>query len=209
MTSSGHFDGVLGGGQVFQRRPDRLEQSDLVVEPTPRPVSARQVEQIAGDIVGYDQAGSQRLGEVAGLAQGPLAGIDEDAGAGDDLIIGFPHLRREAADEIDMDAFRQPLASDQRFAGQGGAGHDIGAAHRPFQVGGGGDLQAAPVKHAGQPVGFGDIAPPDQYFLDRPDGGVRQDQVGGEGTRPHHQQPAGIAPRQIPMPPEPKPRPCV
>ena len=66
---------------------------------------------------------------------------DVDARLLDRVVVGLAHLRREAADQIDMGALFQPLALHQRLRGQRRAGHDIRVAHRGFEVVGDLDLE--------------------------------------------------------------------
>src|SRR5262249_46677813 len=89
----------LRRGQILKRTAERFEQRDLIMEAAAGAVAARQLEEIAGDIEGRDYAGGERLRDVAGLLLGGLTEIDEDAGAGHGVVIGFAHLRRTRTDE--------------------------------------------------------------------------------------------------------------
>src|SRR4051812_26358648 len=55
------------GGEVFECGADRFEQRDLVCGASAFAGAACEAEQIAGDAVRCEQAGFQRLDDVAGL----------------------------------------------------------------------------------------------------------------------------------------------
>ena len=80
--------------------------------------AAREIEEIAQHGVLADHAGLQRLQDVAGLAEGAGASVDEDAGAAHHLVVGLAHAGPVGADAIDVRAGRQPGAADQRLGGE-------------------------------------------------------------------------------------------
>ena len=84
----------------------------------------------------------KRLQDVAGLAEGAGAGVDEDAGAAHHLVVGLAHAGPVGADAIDVRAGREPGAADQRLGGERGGGDDVGPAHGRLQVVGDGDREA-------------------------------------------------------------------
>ena len=77
-------------------------------------VAARQLEEIAGDVASWSTPARERLDDVAGLGRARSARVDEDPRAADRVVVRLAHLGREAADQIEMDAERQPMAGDQR-----------------------------------------------------------------------------------------------
>src|SRR6185312_10861587 len=81
-----------GGGEVFERSADRFEQRDLVRALSSATGAANKTGQVAGDTVGRQRAGLQRLDDVAGLVQGRL-GINKDAGAADGVVVALAHVR--------------------------------------------------------------------------------------------------------------------
>src|SRR5579885_1195807 len=93
---------LLRGGQVLGPGAHGCEQGDLVVVAAAGAAAARQVEEVARDVVLAEHAGADRLHDVAGLGERALASVDEDAGALHHLVVGLAHLRRAAADEIDV-----------------------------------------------------------------------------------------------------------
>src|SRR4051794_23247410 len=104
----GAFEGELRRGEVLERGADRFEDGDLVVVAPPAARAARQLEEVAGDVVLGDDPGAQRLDDVARLLDRPGAGVDEDAAALHRLVVRLAHLRGKAADQVEMDAERQP-----------------------------------------------------------------------------------------------------
>src|ERR1700731_4613981 len=78
--------------EVLDRRADRFEQGDLVVIAPAGAAAARQVEQVAGDVVVAQHTRFERLDDVAGLREGAGARIDEDARPADAVIIRFAHV---------------------------------------------------------------------------------------------------------------------
>src|SRR3546814_9567881 len=56
---------------------------------------------VAGDVTRRDHAGTQRLDDVARLIERTLAGVDEDPGRQDRVVVGLAHLGREGADQIE------------------------------------------------------------------------------------------------------------
>ena len=90
------------------------------------------IEQVAADIALPDDSTPDRIDDIAGLLARSRAGIDVNARARHRLIIGLAHVRREAADEINVGSGFQPRATYQRFSRKRRAGDDIGRAHRAF-----------------------------------------------------------------------------
>ena len=114
----------------------------------PRDGAAREIEEIAEHGLLADHAGGQRLQDVAGLAEGAGAGVDEDAGAAHHLVVGLAHVGPVGADAIDVRAGREPGAADQRLGGERGRGDDVGLAHGGLQVVGDADLEAGRAANA-------------------------------------------------------------
>src|SRR6185503_6911452 len=110
------------GGEVLDGGADRFEEGDLVGRAAPGDGAARQIEEIAQHGVLADHAGLQRLQDVAGLAEGAGARVDEDAGAARRLVVGLAHAGPVGADTVDMRAGREPGAADQRLGGERGGG---------------------------------------------------------------------------------------
>src|SRR6185437_10839344 len=118
------FQRQPGAGEILDRRADRFEQRDLVMIAPPGPAAARKIEKVAGDVVFGEHAGAHRLDDIAGFAERAGPRIDEDAGAPDAVVVHLAHLRPEAADEVEMDAERQPVSLDQRALAQSSAADD-------------------------------------------------------------------------------------
>src|SRR5437868_10035527 len=74
-----------GGGEILERRADRLEQCDLLRRGAALNLASAQIEQVALNVGGTDDTAPDRIGEVAALLEGDPR-IDEDAGAPQDLV---------------------------------------------------------------------------------------------------------------------------
>src|SRR5690348_1109718 len=171
------FQPLLRRRQVLQRMADRLEKRDLVVKAASGAGTAGQVEEIAGDVVGVERAGADRLHQVAGLDQRRFARVDEDAGAMQGFVVGLAQRRRGAADQIEMDAERQPVAFKDRLGLGGDAADDMRAINCALQIVGGRNLERSPRQSVRQPLGLFRVAIPDQDVADRPHARVRGKQV--------------------------------
>src|SRR6266511_4460646 len=90
--------------QILDRRAHRLEQRDLRRRRAAFRLAAAEVGEVAADVGLLDHAALDRLDDVAGLLGRARTGVDIDARAFDRLVVRLAHLRREAADEIDMGA---------------------------------------------------------------------------------------------------------
>src|ERR1700752_4071954 len=108
----------LRRSQILDRRADRLEHRDLIVIPPSGARAARQIEEIAGNIVLTQHAGFKRLDDIARLFERALARVNEDAGSPDAIVVGLTHVRTEAANEVQMDAERQPISLNKRSLAQ-------------------------------------------------------------------------------------------
>ena len=96
--------------------------------PAHRPCSSR------ADALARQGARSDREQDVAGLRHRTLERVDEHLAAAHHRVVALAHLRREAADQVDMGARPQPGAPHQRLAAQRGAGDDVGAAHGRLEI---------------------------------------------------------------------------
>ena len=119
-----------GGRQILERAADRLEHRALVGRAAPRPLAPRTAGQCALDRLQRHRAGGDGVEQVAGLGR-RLVGVDVDAGAGEAGVIGLAHRRREAADQVQVAARRQPVPAHQRLGRQRRAADDVGAPRRP------------------------------------------------------------------------------
>ncbi len=91
-------------------RPSPVLEERDVFRPSPqRQAVAAQVEEIALDPFAVDDSAPQGTGKVARLVDGELAAVDEEPCPANRLVVAFPHLRREASDEIEMGARLEPL----------------------------------------------------------------------------------------------------
>src|SRR6185437_9012768 len=132
------LDSIIEAGlrtrEILERMADRFEERNLIVKAPAGALAARKLEEIAGNVVRRDHARRHGRGNVARLAHRGLARIDEDARAPHRLVIGFAHLRRASADEVDVDARLQPFAFEDRLMRGGGAADDLRAMHGARQI---------------------------------------------------------------------------
>src|ERR1700731_564456 len=96
-----------------------FEKRDLLLALPARTLAAGELKAV-GDLGFGNQAARQWLRDVAGMVGGGKAGIDENAGTTNGIVIGFAHVVAIAADEVEMLARPQPTALDQRLGRHGG-----------------------------------------------------------------------------------------
>ncbi len=111
-------------------------------------------------------------------------------------VIGLAHLRREAADQVEVAARAQPGALNQRRGGERGAAHDVGLCRGGSQIAGDAGLQ--PVRPPGidQRRRPGRRARPDLDLLDRQHGAIGLRKQCRHAAGADHQQAPRIGPRQ-------------
>ena len=164
--------------------------------PRPAALSPAQAEQVAGDPLLRQNAGLDGPDEVAALLERAL-GIDVDARAAHRVVVGLAHVGPEAADEVEMLPRPEPRASDQRIDRQRRAADDVGARHRSLEVRRHLGAEARAVQPSGQPFGQPRIDVPDRDILDGAHCAEGIGQVVRDASRAHHQQAAGILPREV------------
>ena len=66
------------------------------------------------------------VGDLSAVGQRALASVAPEAAAPEGVWIGFAHIRRVAADQVEMCAGFQPLTMNKRFDRIGGARYHVG-----------------------------------------------------------------------------------
>src|SRR3546814_16334767 len=105
----------LRGGEVLDRGAHRLEDGDLVVVAPSAALAARQLQEVAGNVLGSEHPRLHGLHDVAALLGRPGAGIDEHTGAAPRCIVALAHVRAEGPHAIPMLPSLHPLAAEQGF----------------------------------------------------------------------------------------------
>jgi len=117
LAAGGVFIGEHCAGEVFERRPDGLEERDRRCAATAFRLTAYEFGQLSPYVALADDARIERLHEIAAFAECPGARIDEDFGPADRFVVGFPHRRLEGPDEIEVSAGFEPRTPDEGFIG--------------------------------------------------------------------------------------------
>ncbi len=187
----------MRGGKIFERGADRFEQGDLVRAAAARLLAARQFVQIGDDGIGAQDAGGQRLNDVAGFLGRAGAGVDIDAGAADRFVVGLAHGRRKAADQIDMHARFQQRPLDQRLGRDGRRGDDVGLAKRRIEVARRRCVETILAQRGGGLLGIFLRAVPDTDIADRTNRRMRLGEERAKRPCPDDQQLRSIVAREI------------
>src|SRR5579885_3190117 len=101
---------VLGGGQVLDRDPQRLEDRDVLGRDPPRDPQEEKVPQVAQEVVLPERPLLQGDEEVARLLHHRLLEVAEEAGAGDRRGVELARGRGAGADRVDVGARGEPVA---------------------------------------------------------------------------------------------------
>ena len=123
--------------------------------------------------------------------------FDKDPRPPDGGVVGFAHLRREGADQIDMRALLQPGPAHQRLLGQGRAGHDVSLTNGALQILGDDRLDTSGGQRERGCDGARARAVPQRHALDRSDRAVRAHEMGRERPRTHHDEMRGVLAREV------------
>ena len=91
-------------------------------------LAARELRERA-DRADRDDAARDRADQVAALLRRVVA-VDENARAGEAVVVGLAHGRREGADQVEVARAAQPAAAHQRLGGEGRAADDVGLGDR-------------------------------------------------------------------------------
>src|SRR5262245_33953185 len=116
---------MLRGAEILMAAAPRLEERDLLRSRAAGPLPAGKLKAV-GNVLLAQQAIRQRLADVTAMVARREPGVDEDAGATYGRVVGFPHVRPETADEIEMGTGLEPFAADDRRRRHRCTGDDIG-----------------------------------------------------------------------------------
>ena len=111
-----------------------LEHRDRIGTGTARVFALAQLKQVGSHGVGSDRAADRRDDEVTALVDGCLPGVDEDLGAGDDVVVDLAVIGQERADAVEMGAGTQQGALDQWITGHRGGRDHVGTVHCGVEI---------------------------------------------------------------------------
>src|SRR3546814_10980405 len=100
----------LRGGEVLDRGAHRLEDGDLVVVAPSAALAARQLQEVAGNVLGSEHPRLHGLPDFSALLGRPGAGIYEHTGAAHPCLVALAHFRAEGPHAIPMLAGLHPPA---------------------------------------------------------------------------------------------------
>ena len=105
----------LGGREVLDRDPERLEDRQLVLVLASGVHAGEHLAELGLDVIGADRALLRGEDVVARLVQARLAAVGEERGVGDRLGVELARRREARADGVDVRAAREPALLDDRL----------------------------------------------------------------------------------------------
>ena len=117
-------DDQLGGGEVLDGEPERLEDGQLVAARAAGMGADQHLAELGADVL-LAEPGEQ---QVARLVHGRLTPVDEEAGRGHRLRVELADGRDARADGVHVRARRQPVPLQDRLAGARAGADDVGLA---------------------------------------------------------------------------------
>ena len=156
-----------------------------------------ELRQLGAHALAREPPACERLHQVACFAQRAGIGIDENLGARNQLIVGFAHLRRKAADQIHVHPGTQQAAAHDRFGSGGGTADDVRLRQSLRQIGERACRQALLAQQRRQRLRPRRIAAPQHQLCDRPQRAMRARHVRRKRAASNDQQRGAILARKI------------